>query len=230
MSTMVWYANEIGMAMRSLKDHTVLGYSIFRADGRPRHQLLLLDRGQYFVELKLQMLAEVLKHVVVYDADSASPNTSTGRAAPHTSAVRSAMTSTEPAKLLEDDRVLAQRRRRAGSGRHARLHRQRVAGASEGGGRGAGCGTRGAEAEARARGLAREKSVEHECVKPRGFSSPHHVSPSLFVGGRASIVTGLSCVSSSGTRGAEARCALTHTHAAAPLTQKAARWRTSPPR
>ena len=111
MSTMVWYANEIGMAMRSLKDHTVLGYSIFRQTGGPEHQLLLLDRGQYFVELKLQMLAEVLKHVVVYDADFrlAEHVDGQGRRRVNLCGQIKDNDSTEPAKLLDsDDRVLAQ--------------------------------------------------------------------------------------------------------------------------
>ena len=61
--------------MRSLKDHSVLGYSLFEQSGGAEHQLLLLLSGQYYVELVLSMPAEEGKppekdrHVVVYDAD-----------------------------------------------------------------------------------------------------------------------------------------------------------------
>jgi len=65
----------LGMTMRALKDHTVLGYSIFEQPGGPAHNLLLLIAGLYFVELLLTMpkkagetKAKTDKHAMVYDA------------------------------------------------------------------------------------------------------------------------------------------------------------------
>ena len=66
---------ELGIEMVSLKDHSVLGYSIFEAPGGPEHNLLLLLHGQYWVELVLTMPAskgvpaKTDRHVVAFDAD-----------------------------------------------------------------------------------------------------------------------------------------------------------------
>ena len=65
----------LGIAMRSLKDHSVLGTSLWEQPGGADHQLLLLEAGVYYVELKITMPKSesanrhVLRHVVVYDAN-----------------------------------------------------------------------------------------------------------------------------------------------------------------
>ena len=70
------YAEEtLGIQMLSLKDHSVLGYSLFEQLGGPEHNLLLLESGQFYVELLLTMpaakgvKAKTDRHVVAYDAD-----------------------------------------------------------------------------------------------------------------------------------------------------------------
>ena len=65
----------LGIRMRSLKNHCVLGYSLWERPGGVEHNMLLLEEGSYYVELKLTMpkepgtvTAKVDRHVVVYDA------------------------------------------------------------------------------------------------------------------------------------------------------------------
>jgi len=66
----------LGIAMRSLKDHSILGFSPWEQLGGAEHQLLLLENGLFWVELVITMpkqssaaAAKVDRHVVVYDAD-----------------------------------------------------------------------------------------------------------------------------------------------------------------
>ena len=48
-------AGTLGISMRSLKDHSVLGFSPWERPGGAEHQLLLLEKGVYYVELKITM-------------------------------------------------------------------------------------------------------------------------------------------------------------------------------
>ena len=68
-------AGTLGISMHSLKDHSVLGYSLWEQPGGAEHQLLLLEEGMYYTELVITMpkqepvaRAKVDRHVVVYDA------------------------------------------------------------------------------------------------------------------------------------------------------------------
>ena len=45
----------LGISMRSLKDHGVLGFSLWRLPGGAEHQLLLLESGVYYTELEITM-------------------------------------------------------------------------------------------------------------------------------------------------------------------------------
>ena len=45
----------LGIGMRSLKDHSVLGYSPWERPGGAEHQLLLLESGVYYTELEITM-------------------------------------------------------------------------------------------------------------------------------------------------------------------------------
>ena len=50
------YASDtLGIDMCSLKDHTILGFSPWERPGGAEHQLLLLDEGVYYTELKITM-------------------------------------------------------------------------------------------------------------------------------------------------------------------------------
>ena len=69
-------AGALGIGMRSLKDHSVLGVSLWEQPGGAEHQLILLEAGVYYVELMITMpkakasaKAKVDRHVVVFDAD-----------------------------------------------------------------------------------------------------------------------------------------------------------------
>ena len=48
-------ADTLGISMRSLKDHAVLGHSPWEQPGGAEHQLLLLEAGVYYTELKITM-------------------------------------------------------------------------------------------------------------------------------------------------------------------------------
>ena len=48
-------AGTLGISMRSLKDHSVLGFSPWRLPGGAEHQLLLLEQGVYYTELEITM-------------------------------------------------------------------------------------------------------------------------------------------------------------------------------
>ena len=48
-------AGSLSISMRSLKDHTVLGFSLWERPGGAEHQLLLLESGVYFTELEISM-------------------------------------------------------------------------------------------------------------------------------------------------------------------------------
>jgi len=48
-------ASTLGISMRSLKDHSVLGHSLWELPGGADHQLLLLEAGMYYTELKITM-------------------------------------------------------------------------------------------------------------------------------------------------------------------------------
>ena len=62
-------ADSKGIDMASLKNHLILGYSLWRMAGGPEHQLILLSSGVYYVELKITMAnGKSDRHVVVYDA------------------------------------------------------------------------------------------------------------------------------------------------------------------
>lgn len=69
-------AGALGIGMRSLKDHSVLGMSLWEQPGGAEHQLILFEAGVYYVELLIMMpkmeptsQARVDRHVVVYDAN-----------------------------------------------------------------------------------------------------------------------------------------------------------------
>jgi hypothetical protein len=50
------YASDtLGIDMCSLKDHSILGFSPWERPGGAEHQLLLLDEGVYYTELKITM-------------------------------------------------------------------------------------------------------------------------------------------------------------------------------
>jgi hypothetical protein len=48
-------ADTLGIGMRSLKDHAILGFSLWERPGGAEHQLLLLEDGVYYVELTITM-------------------------------------------------------------------------------------------------------------------------------------------------------------------------------
>ena len=48
-------AGTLGISMRSLKDHSVLGFSPWERPGGAEHQLLLLEQGVYYTELEITM-------------------------------------------------------------------------------------------------------------------------------------------------------------------------------
>ena len=48
-------AGTLGIGMRSLKDHSVLGFSPWERPGGAEHQLLLLEAGLYYTELEISM-------------------------------------------------------------------------------------------------------------------------------------------------------------------------------
>ena len=77
LGTIAAYARgRLGISMRSLKDHSVLGVSLWELPGGAEHQMLLLLAGIFYVELKITMpmaqgetRARVDRHVVVYNAN-----------------------------------------------------------------------------------------------------------------------------------------------------------------
>ena len=48
-------ARTLGIGMRSLKDHAVLGFSPWERPGGAEHQLVLLESGVYYTELEITM-------------------------------------------------------------------------------------------------------------------------------------------------------------------------------